>query len=1104
MQNYHKHTSYSNVLITDCAASYEEYIQRASELGHNVISSVEHGYQGNYYVPYELVQKHNEKLYEKVKQGVISEEEYNKKKLKFIFGAEAYWVKDRLAEIPKIDKKTGNLIPDEFVKDKTNCHIILLAKNEKGRQDINEILSIASIDGFYGQPRIDIDLLLKVNPNNIMVTTSCLKYWIYDDIEEITVKLHNHFKNNFFLEVQYHNTKKQIEINKRILDLSRKYNIDIICGLDSHYIYESDSTERNNYLEARGIHYDDDEIGWYMDYPDDNVTRQRLRNQKIFTEEEIERSMKNPDLLLTFEDIVLDKNIKLPKNYLFNGEWVGDKSQEWRDKTLRNLVYKKWNDIKNTVSPDRYTEYEEGIEYELNAIIDTKMSDYFLIDYELVRIGVSNGGIITKTGRGSGVSYYVNSLLGFSNIDRFIAPVKLYPDRFISKTRILETKSLPDLDLNLGTVDIFSDAQTEVMGEGHAYPMISYKPLQVSSAFKLYAKSQGLNFEISNEITNQIGEYEKALKHADDDAKDSIDLYDFVDKKYESYINESKKYRGIINSKSQAPCGYLIYDGDIKREVGLIRCKSEATKKEVITTVIDGMVAENYKFVKNDLLKVDIWLTINNIFKEAGVRTPTVPEMTKLIENDKKTWEVYSSGNTLGINQCESQFGIQCCKQYKPQNMMELTSLVAALRPGFKTQLNNFLNRLPYTTGVTELDNLLKDSFHYMMYQESIMTYLGWLGIEQTETYAIIKKISKKKFKEKELAELKRRLLENWIKNVGKEDGFDKTWEIIEAASKYSFNASHALSYAYDSIYGAYCKANYPYEFYAVMMQHYSDKGNKDKVSAYKKEMIEFTGIKVGAYKFGLDNRKFSIDKENKCINPSLSSIKNFSSTIDETLYILGKNKYSDFGQLLVVMKENGIADSRIEDLINIDYFSDFGDIKFLYEYFNIFTKFYKNQKFLSQIKKDKAFELGIDYDIIRKYCGSETAKTFMKIDSQAIIRELMKDFIGKVSIKDKLNARYNVLGYMDIVDKKYSGYCFVEDLSIDYSPKLKLYALANGNTIPVKIDKKTFAANQVRRGDIIKVENQYRKNKMKKENGQWVQSDEKEWWLSEYKIING
>lgn len=1101
MQNYHKHTSYSNVLVTDCTASYEEYISRASELGHNVISSVEHGFQGNYYVPYELVQKFNDDLYKQVEQGNITEEQYNQKKLKFIFGAEAYWVKDRLAEIPKVDKKTGGIIPNEYVKDRTNCHIILLAKNEEGRRDINEVLSIASIDGFYGQPRIDLQLLLKIKPENVVVTTACLKYWVYDDIEEITKTLHNHFGDNFFLEIQYHNTELQKKINQRIIQISKEMDIRLIFGYDSHYILPSQSVERDNYLEARGIIYDEDEKGWYMDYPDEQEVRRRLKEQGVLNDDQINECIANTDLLLDFDDIVLNKDIKLPKNYLFNGEWVKDKSQEWRDMTLRNLVYSKWNEIKSTIPIEEHSKYEEGIEYELDAIISTKMSDYFLIDYELVRNGIENGGVITKTGRGSGVSYYINSLLGFSNIDRFISPVKLYPDRFISKTRILKTKSLPDLDLNLGTVEIFAEAQNKVLGEGHAYPMISYKPLQVSSAFKLYAKSQGLDFETSNEITSQIKDYEKALKHADDDNKSNIDLYDFVDKKYERYIDESKKYRGIINSKSQAPCGYLIYDGDIKREVGLIRCKSDSTNKEVITTVIDGMVAENYKFVKNDLLKVDIWLTINNIFKLAGIKTPTVPEMTKLINGDKKTWEVYSSGYTLGINQCESNFGVQCCKQYKPQNMMELTSLVAALRPGFKTQLKNFLQRLPYTTGVPELDNLLQDSFHYMMYQESIMTYLGWLGIEQTETYAIIKKISKKKFKEKELSELKSRLLKSWVANVGKENGFEKTWEIIEAASKYSFNASHALSYAYDSVYGAYAKAHYPYEFYSVMMQHYSDKGDKDKVSAYKKEMLEYAGIKVGLYKFGLDNRKFSIDKENKCINPSLSSIKNFSPTISETLYNLGLQQYETFCDLLVAMKNSGIADSRIQDLINIEYFSDYGDMKYLSHYFEIFQIFYSNKKFSSQIKKEKAFDLGIDYDIIRKHCESETIKTFMKIDAKSIINDICKDFTGKSTFKEKLLSRYDVLGYMDIVDKKYSGYCFVEDLNVDYSPKLKLYALANGNTIPVKINKKVFKDKQVKRGDIIKVLNQYKQPKKKMINGEWIDTGEKEWWISDYVI---
>jgi DNA polymerase III alpha subunit len=161
--------------------------------------------------------------------------------------------------------------------------------------------------------------------------------------------------------------------------------------------------------------------------------------------------------------------------------------------------------------------------------------------------------------------------------------------------------------------------------------------------------------------------------------------------------------------------------------------------------------------------------------------------------------------------------------------MQELTALVSALRPGFKTQLDNFLDRKPYTSGVKELDELLNDSFHYIMYQENIMTYLGWLGIEQTETYEIIKKISKKKFKEKELAELKSRLITKWYENTGKKEGFEDTWKIVEAFAKYAFNASHAYSYAYDSVYGAYLKSHYPYEFYAVMLQSLSEKGDKDR-----------------------------------------------------------------------------------------------------------------------------------------------------------------------------------------------------------------------------------------------------------------------------------
>ena len=125
-----------------------------------------------------------------------------------------------------------------------------------------------------------------------------------------------------------------------------------------------------------------------------------------------------------------------------------------------------------------------------------------------------------------------------------------------------------------------------------------------------------------------------------------------------------------------------------------------------------------------------------------------------------------------------------------------------------------------------------------------------------------------------------------------------------------------------------------------------------------------------------------------------------------------------------------------------------------------------------------------------------------MEINSQMLIAELLKNVPNEeTSTKTKIAYQIENLGYVDIVDKKFAGYCVALDLNVDYSPRVKLYALANGSTIPVKINKKTFANNPIRRGDIIKVEDQYRKPKMKKVDGKWIETDEKEWWVSEYKI---
>lgn len=427
MQNLHRHTSYSNVCIADSAATNEQYAKRAVELGHKVISSVEHGWQGYYYQCYELAQKYN---------------------LKFVFGAEAYWVKDREKEYEEIDPSTGEPLKNKdgtikAHKDNSNCHILLLAKTEIGRRAINKILSEANETGYYFRPRVDLELLLSLPPDDVVVTTACVAYWKYDDIEDITLRLWKHFGKNFYLEIQAHATDQQRAISRRILSLSQRYGIEMIVGLDSHYIYPEQAQEREYILEAKDVHYKDEE-GWYMDYPDDEEVMRRFMEQGIFTREQVQKAMDNTDISLTFDDYAKDnpvfsKDIKLPTLY-------PNLSQEERNKKYSVLISKLFREYaeKHHIAGEEYKRYLEGIKMEVQTVKDTGMADYFLLDYEIVKRAIEKGGVLTDSGRGSSVGYFTNTLLGFSKVDRFQSPITLYPERFISKTRILETHSLPD------------------------------------------------------------------------------------------------------------------------------------------------------------------------------------------------------------------------------------------------------------------------------------------------------------------------------------------------------------------------------------------------------------------------------------------------------------------------------------------------------------------------------------------------------------------------------------------------------------------------------------------------------------------------------------
>jgi DNA polymerase III alpha subunit len=971
--NYHKHSYYTNLRVSDTVASPVDYAKRAVEVGDSILSSCEHGWCGRYIEGYELAHQNN---------------------LKCLISAEAYWVKNRLE------------------KDSSNCHIFIAAKNENGRRALNDVLSEASISGFYFQPRLDRELILSLPPKDVWVTTACLAYWKYEDIDDITLEFARHFGDNFFLEVQAHKPEKQQRANMHILDFAAKHSLPIIAGCDSHYINSND-WQRDDFLKSKGMDYGD-EAGWMLDYPDEETLRQRFIEQGILSRSQIDEAIGNTNVFADVEEYncpCFNKEIKMPTLY-------PELTQEERNQKYKDIVWDAWEQEKQNVPQEQWQHYEEEIQKEIDVVRITNHADYFLDDYLLVKRAKEMGGNLTATGRGSAVSFITNKLLGFTDVDRIAATVKMYPERFISATRILETKSIADIDLNWGSTDVPAKAQEEVFGEGHSYPMIAYGTMKPKAAWKMFAKSQNVPFDISNDISAQITRYDNVLKHTDEDEKDNIDILDYIDKKYHEIYKQSVSYQGVVTSASIHPCSFLIYNGDIRREIGLMRVKDN------LVCVMDGKWAEEYKFLKNDLLKVSVWDLIDQIYKRIGIKRHTIRELLNLTDGDENTWGIYKSGCTLGINQCEQQGTVQRVMKYAPQNISELCAFVAAIRPGFKSMFNIFESRKPFNYGIKAIDDIIQTEEmpnSFMLYQEQAMAVLNYAGIPMTECYEIIKNIAKKrvekvlKYKEQVMTLLPAKLIsdEN-IEDAEAQSLSKKIWTILEDSSRYSFNASHAYSVALDSLYGAYLKSHYPMQFYETLLRVLEKKGDKDRMAATKKEAERFFKVKFPPFRYGQDNRQVLANMETREITNTMQAIKGFGVTMGNSLYQCSKQGFTSFVDVLFWLDKKSIKEAKITPLINIDYFQQFGNIPTLGMIMEAFDFFKQgNAKEISKDKENPYLEPMLRYASCINAKGQEL-KTYKITDCRAVLYDC-EDYVKALNLPD-ISTREKALLQMDIL----------------------------------------------------------------------------------------
>lgn len=536
--NYHKHTHFSNIKSLDVVTKPEMYLERMKELDQTLYFTTEHGYQGS---PFETLNSLNE----------FNKDMPNEKKIKMVVGVEAYFVKDIM------------------VKDRSNYHLVIIALNNSGVEGINKMMSIANKEGHHYKPRVDFKTIKEtLNPKDVIVTTACVAgigaLW-NEDAENFIKWFSDYFKENFYLEIQSHNHDTQKKHNLRMLEFSRKYNIELIHANDSHYIYPEESVYRDLFLKGKGIMYPE-ESGFVLDFPTGSEILERYKEQGVVPTELYNKALKNT---LIFEEkceeiTLYNTDIKIPKLY------------DNPNAEFKKILNEEWKKERKKIPKERHKEYIDAIRYETEIVENTYMEEYFLIDKLICdRARDKYDALITKTGRGSAGSFYINKLFGLSGMDRLSSPVTLYPTRFMSISRILETKSLPDIDLNVSDQSALIKASEDILGEEKCGWMVSFKPLQESSAFRLWCKANDYPFEEYNEIAKEI------------------DLY----REHEvwgSVIEDSKVFVGVIESISPSPCSMLLSTEDVDSHIGLIKIKDK------ICCNLDGYNCDKYKYLKND------------------------------------------------------------------------------------------------------------------------------------------------------------------------------------------------------------------------------------------------------------------------------------------------------------------------------------------------------------------------------------------------------------------------------------------------------------------------------------------------------------------------
>ncbi|MBK7626916.1 MAG: DNA polymerase III subunit alpha [Bacteroidales bacterium] len=893
----HLHTQYS---ILDGASNISLLMERVKTLGMDAVAITDHGNM------FGVKEFHNHA---------------SKKGIKPIIGCEIYVAKRSIGEVNVKEDRSGD-------------HLILLAKNLTGYKNLIKLVSIAWIKGFYYKPRVDKELLKKYS-QGIIASSACLAGEIQDEIlngtmqgAEAALKTYQDiFGDDFYLEIQRHETydpeadRSAFPLQQKVIEafrkLSAKHNVKILASNDVHFINAEDA-EAHDRLICINTAKDIDDPN-RLRYSKQEYLKSEEEMRVIFSD--IPEAVDNvAGLVEKIEKYKLDHDPIMPEFELPQG--FTDK-----DEYLKFLTYKgaekRWGTLTN--------EQTERLDFELAMIAKMGFPGYFLIVQDFLR-AAREMGVSVGPGRGSAAGSAVAFCLRITDID----PIKygLLFERFLNLDRI----SMPDID-----IDFDEDGRDSVLkyvvnkyGHDKVAHIITFGSMAAKMAIRDVARVQKLPLPDADRLAKLVPERPGiTLKAAYEEVPELAKERDSSNKLIAQTLKYAEVLEGSVRQTGVHACGIIIGKDSLDNYIPL--CTAKDT--DLYATQYDGSHVESVGLLKMDFLGLKtlsiIKDAIDNIKKSKGIEI----DIDDLPLDDKKTFELFSNGETTAIFQFESTGMKRYLRDLEPNRLEDLIAMNALYRPGPMEYIPKFIRRKHGTEKIDypipEMEKYLNDTYGITVYQEQVMLLSQELaGFTKGEADSLRKAMGKKK--RSIMDEMKIKFQEGCTKKGYDVSIVNKIWSDWEAFAQYAFNKSHSTCYALVAFQTGYLKANHPAEYMAaVLSRNISD---IKKITTFMDETRRM-GMEVLGPDVNESNLKFTVNKDGN-IRFGLGAIKGVGeSAVLQLIEEREKNGlFRDIYDLVERVNLNSLNKKNLEAMAVAGAFDCFGSV-IRAQYFSLDTK---------------------------------------------------------------------------------------------------------------------------------------------------------------------